>query len=30
MSSNFKALSVKNLTDLNVEVVMGEIKKRLN
>ena len=29
-NSNFKALSVKNLTDLNVEVVMGEMKKRLN
>ena len=29
-NSNFKALSVKNLPDLSVDVVMGEIKKKLN
>ncbi len=29
-NSNFKTLSVKNLADLNVDTVIGEIKKRLN
>ena len=29
-NSNFKALSVKNLADLNVDTVIGEIKNRLN
>ena len=29
-NSNFKALSVKNLADLNVETVMKEIKNKLN
>ena len=29
-NSNFKALSVKNLADLNVETVMKEVKKNLN
>ena len=29
-NSNFKALSVDNLADLNVEVVMREIKNNLN
>ncbi len=29
-NSNFKTLSVKNLSDLNVETVLSEIKKRLN
>ena len=29
-NSNFKTLSVKNLADLNVDTVIGEIKNRLN
>ena len=29
-NSNFKALSVKNLTDLNVDTVMTEMKSKLN
>ena len=29
-NSNFKALSVKNLADLNVDIVIEEIKNRLN
>ena len=29
-NSNFKALSVKNLADLNIETVMKEVKKNLN
>ena len=29
-NSSFKALSVKNLADLNVETVMKEIKNKLN
>jgi len=29
-NSNFKALSVENLADLNVNIVMEEIKKNLN
>ena len=29
-NSNFKALSVKNLADLDVNTVMKEIKKKLN
>ena len=29
-NSNFKAISVKNLSDLNVDTVIGEIKNKLN
>tara|TARA_X000001036_G_scaffold429662_1_gene461164 strand:- start:105 stop:1037 length:933 start_codon:yes stop_codon:yes gene_type:complete len=29
-NSNFKALSVKNLSDLNIDTVIGEMKKKLN
>jgi hypothetical protein len=27
---NFKALSVKNLKDLNIDTVLNEVKSRLN
>ena len=29
-SSNFKAITVKNLVDLNADTVMKEVKKKLN
>ena len=29
-NSNFKAISVKNLTDLNVDTVMKEVRNKLN